>query len=139
MRYNKLVVLSVSLVAIAGLALYMRPALSEEPLGLPAHFNLTRQNEVSTMAPGLSPASLLLVGGNFEKYDIYKYGFNRSLPSDLHTYYDLYGIPIDDLLKEWLKYGGYIGSPLGRSKRDLYNTCLLYARYTYECQNGEQR
>ena len=133
------IILFVGLIGAASLGFYPRYALSEEPGSLSAHFNSTRQNNMSLTVSDPNPASLLLVGGNFEKYDIYKYGFNRSLPSDLHTYYDLYGIPIDDLLKKWLKYGGYIGSPLGRSKRDLYNTCLLYARYTYECQNGEQR
>jgi hypothetical protein len=132
------IILFVGLIGVSVLALYTPSALSEGPSSLSAHFDSMWQNNVSSAVSGLSPASLLLVGGNFEKYDVYKYGFNRSLPPDLNTYYDLYGIPIDDLLKKWLKYGGYIGSPLGRSKRDLYDTCLLYARYTYQCQNGEQ-
>jgi hypothetical protein len=81
-----------------------------------------------------------LVGdSSASEYDTYKYRFPRKALYDFQAYYGLYGIPIDDLYKAWLKYGGYIGSPLGRSNEDLYNTCLLHARYTYECQNGGQR
>jgi len=130
------IILFVGLIGVSGLALYMGSAPSQEPGVLSTHFDSALRNKTAAMVP--DPASLLLVGDNSETYHLYKYKLDR-LPSDLQTYYDLYGIPIYDLYKEWLKYGGYIGSPLGRSKRDLYNTCLLYARYTYECQNGEQR
>ena len=131
------ILLSVSLVAIAGLALYMHSALSEKSDSPLARFDSMLQNKMATMVPG--SASLLLVGDNFENYDLYKYNSNRSLSYDLQTYYGLYGIPIYDLYREWLKYGGYIGSPLDRSKRELYKDCLIHSRYTYECQKGQQR
>lgn len=131
------IILFVGLVGLSCLALYVRSAPSQEPESLSKRFDSIVRNEKATVVRGT--ASLLLVGDNFENYDINKYGSNGSLPSDLQTYYDLYGIPIYELYKSWLKYGGYIGFPLGRSKRDLYRTCLQYAEYTYECQNGQQR
>lgn len=131
------IILFVGLVGLSGLALCVRPAPSQEPESLSKRFDSIVRNEKATMVPG--PASLLLVGDNFENYDINKYGSNGSLPSDFQTYYDLYGIPIYQLYKHWLKYGGYIGSPLDRSKQELYRDCLMHSRYTYECQNGQQR
>jgi hypothetical protein len=132
-----LIVLFVGLITAAGLSFYMHSALSQESDSPSGRFDSMRQSEVSTMVPG--SGSFLLVADNFENYDIYKYNSNRSPSYDLQTYYDLYGIPIYELYKNWLKYGGYIGSPLNRSKRELYNDCLMHSRYTYECQRGEQR
>jgi hypothetical protein len=132
---RSLSILFVGLVGVSVLA-YTPFALSEEPTGLPAHFNLARQNEAPAMV--LGPASLLLVGDSLEKYDIYKYGLAPSIPSGLQSYYGLYEIPRVDWWKYWLKYGGYVGDPLDHSKRNLYDRCLLFSRYTYECQNGAQ-
>ena len=134
-----LIILFVGLIGVSGVGFYVRPALSQEPGSLSAHLDSTRKINMSYMVPGLSPASLLLVGDNSENYDLYKYQSNGSPPSELHTYYDLYGIPVYELYKRWLKYGGYIGSPLDRSKQDLYRDCLIYSRYSYECQKGELR
>ncbi len=129
------IILFVGLITAAGLAFFMRPTTSEESYSRIAHFDSIRQNKVSSIVPG---PELLLVGDNLENYDIYKYQ-NRSLSSDFQTYYDLYGLPLYELYKEWLKYGGYIGSPLSRSRRELYRDCLIHSRYTYECQKGELR
>jgi hypothetical protein len=131
------IILFVGLIAVSSLALYMLFVPSQEPADFSTHFDSVLRNQTATMVPG--SASFLLVGDNFENYDIYKYNSNRSPSSDLQTYYDLYGIPIYELYKNWLRYGGYIGSPLYRSKRELYNDCLMRSRYTYECQRGEQR
>lgn len=131
------IILFVGLIAVSSLALYMRFVPSQEAGALSTHFDSVLRNQTGTMVPG--SASLLLVADNFENYDIYKYNSNRSPSSDLQTYYDLYGIPIYELYKNWLKYGGYIGSPLYRSKGELYRDCLMHSRYTYECQKGELR
>jgi hypothetical protein len=129
-----LITLFVGLIAVSGLGFYLRPAPSGEPGSLSGHFDSLVGNEPTTTDQG--SVSLLLVGDISENYDLYKYGFTGSLPSELQTYYDLYGIPVYELYKRWLKYGGYIGSPLDRSKQDLYRDCLIYSRYTYECQKG---
>ncbi len=131
------IVLSVCLVALAGLALYMYSATSEESEGLLTHLDSMLKNKMASMLP--DPGSLLLVqDASNSKYGPYNDPYARTVPSNWQAYYSLYGLPIYDLYREYLKHGGYIGSPLFRSRQELYRTCLLHARYTYECQNGEQ-
>ncbi len=131
------IVLSVSLVALAGLALYMYSATSEESDGLLTRLDSVVKNKMASMLP--DPESLLLVQDfSNSKYGPYNDPYVRSVPSNWQEYYSLYGLSIYDLYREYLKHGGYIGSPLFRSRRELYRTCLQYARYTYECQNGAQ-
>jgi hypothetical protein len=84
--------------------------------------------------------SLLLVQDRFDSnYGPYDDFLKQpGLPSDWRNDYGIYALPSYDVLREYFKRGGYIGSALFRSKRELYKECLIYSRYTYECQNGQQ-
>jgi hypothetical protein len=120
-----------------GLGFYVNSSSTQES-GIPAEVNTIVESKIGSMLP--DPGSLVLVQDTFNsKYGPYHYRLNQSgLPSDLRNYYGLYELPSYDVLREYLKRGGYIGSELFRSKRELYNECLIYSRYTYECQNGQQ-
>ena len=136
MKY-KSIILSVGLIAAVGLGFYVNSSSTQES-GMPAEVNTIVENKIGSMLP--DTGSLLLVQDTFNsKYGPYHYGFNQpGLPSDWRNYYGIYALPSYDVLREYLKRGGYIGSELFRSKRELYNECLIYSRYTYECQNGQQ-
>ena len=136
MKYRS-IILSVGLIAAIGLGFYVNSGSGQES-GMPAEVNTIVENRIGSMLP--EPGSLLLVQDTFtSKYGPYHYRSDQpGLPSDWRNYYGIYELPRYDVLREYLKRGGYIGSELFRSKRELYNECLIYSRYTYECQNGQQ-
>ncbi len=128
-------VLLVTLIAAAGLEFFICSANSEEPGARLSNYSSIATDESRTVG------RFLLVQDRYNsKYGPYHDRLNTpTLPPEFENFSSIYGIPSYDLLKEYLKYGGYIGDPLFRSKQELYNTCLLHSRYTYECQNGEQK
>ena len=134
----KLTILSVGLIAAVGLGFYVYASPSKQPVVNLTNSNSITRNQIGSML--LNPGPFLLVQDTFSsKYGPYHYRFNQpGLPSDWRNYYGIYALPSYDVLREYLKRGGYIGSELFRSKRELYNECLIYSRYTYECQNGQQ-
>ena len=136
MKYRS-IILSVGLIAAVGLGFYVNSSSSQES-GMSAQVDTIVENKIGSMLP--DPGSLLLVQDTFNsKYGPYHYRLDQpGLPSDLRNYYGIYALPSYDVFREYLKRGGYIGSELFRSKRELYNECLIYSRYTYECQNGQQ-
>jgi hypothetical protein len=136
MKY-KSIILAVGLITAVGLGFYANSS-SAQASGMSTQVNTIVENKVGSMLP--DAGSLLLVQDRFDsKYGPYHHRFNQpGLPSDLRSYYGIYALPSYDVLREYLKRGGYIGSELFRSKRELYNECLIYSRYTYECQNGHQ-
>ncbi len=134
----KLIGLSLGLIAVVGLGFYISSALSKESVAILAASNSMPVNQIADMGPTSAPFVLVQnwydakYGASYDTLD------KPALPPNLGSYYGLYGLPSYDLLREYLKKGGYIGSPLGRSKKELYNDCLMYSTYTYQCQNGSQ-
>jgi hypothetical protein len=136
MKYKSIMLLA-GLITAAGLGFYVNSGSAQES-GMSAEVNSIVENKIGSMLP--DPGSLLLVQDRYNsKYGPYHDRLNQpGLPSDLGSYYGIYGLPSYDVFREYLKRGGYIGSELFRDKRELYNKCLIYSRYTYECQNGQQ-
>jgi hypothetical protein len=130
MKYNS-IILIVGLIAAVGLGFYVSSGSPQES-GMPAKVNTMIENRIGDMLP--NTGSLLLVQ---DRYDS-NYGPYHELPSDWRNEYGIYALPSYDVLREYFKRGGYIGSELFRSKRELYKECLIYSRYTYECQIGQQ-
>ena len=136
MKYNS-IILIVGLIAAVGLGFYVSSGSPQES-GMPAKVDTMIENRIGNMLP--NTGSLLLVQDRYDsKYGPYNDISNKpSLPSDWRDYYGIYALPSYDVLREYFKRGGYIGSELFRSKSELYKECLIYSRYTYECQNGQQ-
>jgi len=131
----ELIVLSVGVIALLCLGFYMS-VISKEQVETSAvsHSPLIQ-------IKGMHPASVpfvLIEDRSIEKYGPYYDLRGSGFRQHLGSYFGLYALPSYDFLREYLEKGGYIGSPLDRSRRELYNDCLIYSRYTYECQNGAQ-
>ena len=88
-------------------------------------------------ATGSEQASVLLVldttYGVYGPYSAESLG--SQVPSDVRAYINLYGLPRYEYIRDFLEHGAMGGSPLYHSDPQLYRSCLLWSRYSHECQD----
>ena len=86
---------------------------------------------------GAEDASVLLVldttYGVYGPYSAESLG--SQVPADVRAYINLYGLPRYEYIRDFLEHGAMGGSPLYHSDPQLYRSCLLWSRYSHECQD----